>query len=138
MAGSDFLDLDPSTAPSRGRTAWLAQRLRAAIADGTLPPGTRLPAGRALAEELPLARGTVVEAYRRLGEEGLLVTNRGGGTTVRYATPSHLMAPNATGLAVRTAAAQVRAATRCGRIPRAHRPPRPARPWPRASGRPRW
>ena len=78
MIGSDFLNLDPATAPPRGRTAWLTQQLRTAITDGTLAPGTRLPASRVLAGELSVARGTVVEAYRRLGEEGLLVTNHGG------------------------------------------------------------
>lgn len=82
MTGSDFLGLDPTAAPPRGRTAWLAQQLRSAIADGTLPPGTRLPASRAMANDLAFARGTVVEAYRRLAEEGLVVTNHGGGTEV--------------------------------------------------------
>lgn len=85
MIGADFLHLDPATAPARGRTAWLAGRLRAAIADGTLTPGTRLPATRELANDLSVARGTVVEAYRRLSEEGLLATNRGGGTVVAAA-----------------------------------------------------
>ncbi len=82
MTGSDFLGLDPTAAPPRSRTAWLAQQLRSAIADGTLPPGTRLPASRAMANDLAFARGTVVEAYRRLAEEGLVVTNHGGGTEV--------------------------------------------------------
>lgn len=82
MTGSDFLRLDPGAAPSRGRTVWLAQQLRSAITDGTVGPGTRLPASRVLAVDLSLARGTVVEAYRRLAEEGLVVTNRGGGTEV--------------------------------------------------------
>ncbi|ASR36002.1 GntR family transcriptional regulator [Prauserella marina] len=82
MAGADFLQLDPGQSPRNGRTAWLAERLRIAVADGTLGPGTRLPATRVLADELAMARGTVVEAYRRLAEEGLLVTNRGGGTIV--------------------------------------------------------
>lgn len=82
MAGSDFLNLDPSAAPAGGRTAWLADQLRSAIANGALAPGTRLPASRVLAGELALARGTVVEAYERLHEEGLVVTNHGGGTVV--------------------------------------------------------
>ncbi len=92
MLGSDFLHLDPATAPARGRTDWLAGRLRSAIADGALTPGTRLPATRALAGDLSVARGTVVEAYRRLCEEGLLTTNRGGGTVVAAAlggAPAH-------------------------------------------------
>lgn len=38
----------------------------------------------------------------------------------RYATPSHLIASNATGLAAITAAAPVSASTRCGTIPSVH------------------
>ncbi|NNC11812.1 PLP-dependent aminotransferase family protein [Planctomonas sp. JC2975] len=82
MGASDFLQLDSGQAPAGERTAWLASQLRAAVADGRLPHGARLPATRVLAAELGLARGTVAEAYRRLLEEGLLATNRGGGTIV--------------------------------------------------------
>ena len=62
MTGSDFLALDPSMMPGRGRTSWLAAQLRAAVVDGTLAPGSRLPASRELATDLALSRGTVVEA----------------------------------------------------------------------------
>lgn len=95
MNGSDFLALDPAVAPVRGRTAWLAGQLRAAIADGTLAPAARLPASRELASDLSVSRGTVVEAYRRLSEEGLLVTNRGGGTVVALLTsvPAQVAVP---------------------------------------------
>ncbi|WP_453985413.1 MocR-like pyridoxine biosynthesis transcription factor PdxR [Brevibacterium casei] len=92
MTGSDFLSLDPAAAPVRGRTGWLAERLREAIAEGALAPGVRLPATRDLAAELSFSRGTVVEAYRRLTEEGLLSTNQGGGTVVE----AHLGAGTAT------------------------------------------
>ncbi|MFB7842214.1 GntR family transcriptional regulator [Microbacterium sp. NPDC056052] len=85
MTGSDFLRLDPRDAPSRGRTAWLTARIRAAVADATLGAGTRVPPSRELAEELSFSRGVVVEAYRRLTEEGLLVTNRGAGTRIAAA-----------------------------------------------------
>lgn len=90
MLGSNFLNLDPLAAPRRGRTAWLADRLRSAIADGALAPGARLPASRELAGDLAVSRGTVVEAYSRLAEEGLVATNRGGGTVVvhRGASPT--------------------------------------------------
>lgn len=87
MANSDFLQLDAEQAPPRNRTGWLAEQVRDAIMAGTLSPDTRLPASRVLAEELSMARGTVVEAYRRLSEEGLLVTNRGGGTSVAELAP---------------------------------------------------
>ena len=87
MTGSDFLRLDPRDAPPRGRTAWLTAQIRAAVAEATLGSGTRVPPSRELAEELSFSRGVVVEAYRRLTEEGLLVTNRGAGTRIAEAVP---------------------------------------------------
>ncbi|MGW5371806.1 MocR-like pyridoxine biosynthesis transcription factor PdxR, partial [Streptomyces sp. NPDC004011] len=85
--GSDFLQLDIADAPPGGRTAWLADRLRSAIADGRLPVGTRLPASRVLAEELRVTRGVVTEAYRRLSESGQ-IAGRGAGGTVVVAAPA--------------------------------------------------
>ncbi|MER5870898.1 PLP-dependent aminotransferase family protein [Streptomyces sp. NPDC002044] len=84
--GSDFLQLDLTGAPAGGRTEWLAARLRAAIADGTLPVGSRLPASRVLAAELRVSRGLVTEAYQRLAETGQ-VSGRGRGGTVVVAAP---------------------------------------------------
>ncbi|AUS77347.1 GntR family transcriptional regulator [Actinoalloteichus sp. AHMU CJ021] len=80
--GSDFLQLDGSRVRRGERTTWLAARLRAAIADGTLPLGARLPATRVLAVELGFSRGTVSEAYRRLADEGLIQARAGAGSTV--------------------------------------------------------
>jgi GntR family transcriptional regulator/MocR family aminotransferase len=80
--GADFLLLDPTTAPARGLTDWLLNSLRGAIDDGRLAPGSRLPATRALAADLGVSRGVVVEAYRRLTDEGLVGGRSGGGTTV--------------------------------------------------------
>ncbi|GAA5210261.1 PLP-dependent aminotransferase family protein [Microbacterium kyungheense] len=68
-----MLGLDPAEAPPGRRADWLAARLRAAIADGTLAAGSYVPPGRELAADLGFARGTVVEAYQRLVEETLLV-----------------------------------------------------------------
>ncbi|MEU5790014.1 PLP-dependent aminotransferase family protein [Micromonospora purpureochromogenes] len=86
-AGSDFLQLDVGAAPPGGRADWLAGRLRAAIADGRLPLGGRLPASRVLADELGVSRGVVTEAYQRLAEEGQ-VAGRGRAGTVVVATPA--------------------------------------------------
>ncbi|MEV4483023.1 PLP-dependent aminotransferase family protein [Micromonospora coxensis] len=86
-AGSDFLHLDVGAAPSGGRADWLAGRLRAAIADGRVPLGARLPATRVLADELGVSRGVVVEAYQRLTEEGH-VAGRGRAGTVVVAAPA--------------------------------------------------
>ena len=80
--GADFLQLDPASASARGLTDWLVDALRGAIADGRLTPGVRLPATRILADELAVSRGVVVEAYRRLADEGLVSGRTGGGTRV--------------------------------------------------------
>lgn len=93
VVGADFLQLDPATAPARGLTDWLADALRSAIADGRLTPGTRFPATRVLAGELAISRGVVVEAYRRLVDEGLVSGRAGGGTHV-LAQPSRPAPPD--------------------------------------------
>ncbi|MGW0875955.1 MocR-like pyridoxine biosynthesis transcription factor PdxR [Streptomyces sp. NPDC002740] len=85
--GSDFLQLDIGQAPPGGRTAWLTDRLRSAIADGRLSVGARLPASRVLAEELRVTRGVVTEAYRRLAESGQ-IAGRGRRGTVVVAAPA--------------------------------------------------
>ena len=65
------------------QAGWSAQRrlhecLRSAIRHGSLPAGTRLHSSRSLAQELKMARNTVVYAYEQLATEGYLVTNRRG------------------------------------------------------------
>src|SRR5688500_16564833 len=77
-SGSDFLQLNIADAPVGGLSEWLARRLRDAIADGSLPVGSRLPATRVLAAELCVSRGVVTEAYQRLTEDGH-VAGRGRG-----------------------------------------------------------
>jgi GntR family transcriptional regulator/MocR family aminotransferase len=78
----DFLELHHRAAPDKGVTAWLVDALRAAIGDGRLAAGARLPATRVLAGDLGLSRGVVVEAYQRLTDEGLLSGRTGAGTVV--------------------------------------------------------
>jgi GntR family transcriptional regulator/MocR family aminotransferase len=62
--------------------AQLEHGLRAAIRQGRLKPGTRLPSSRALATDLGLSRGLVVEAYAQLTGEGYLEARQGSGTRV--------------------------------------------------------
>ena len=69
-------------APIKERRRALETELRAAIRSGRLAAGTRLPSSRALADDLGLARTTVMEAYSQLQAEGYLVTRRGAGTWV--------------------------------------------------------
>lgn len=52
--------------------------LRQAIQAGAIPAGTRLLASRALAQELGIARNTVVYAYEQLQSEGFLTNSRRG------------------------------------------------------------
>ncbi|MEV4493009.1 PLP-dependent aminotransferase family protein [Micromonospora coxensis] len=83
MDWADFgVDLHLELDATGGRRAGLERALRAAIRDGRLPPSTRLPATRALAAELGLARGTVSAAYDQLVAEGWLVARVGSGTEV--------------------------------------------------------
>jgi len=80
--GTDFLQLDVSLAPLGGLAGWLTEQLRAAIADGRLPMGSRVPPGRVLADELRVSRGVVTEAYQRLIEDGQLAGRGRAGTFV--------------------------------------------------------
>jgi GntR family transcriptional regulator/MocR family aminotransferase len=69
----------------------LYARLRQAILSGSLRPGSRLPSSRALAEELGIARNTVVNAFEQLRAEGYLTGRLGSGTFVSRALPEHLL-----------------------------------------------
>lgn len=60
----------------------LTQGLRRAIVEGRLVAGDPVPATRALADDLGVARGTVVVAYETLVGEGYLVARAGARTTV--------------------------------------------------------
>ncbi|MBB6473911.1 GntR family transcriptional regulator/MocR family aminotransferase [Sphaerisporangium rubeum] len=82
------MQLDIADAPAGGRSGWLAERLRHAIADGRLPVGSRLPASRVLAAELRVSRGVVTEAYQRLTEDGHVAGRGRGGTVVVAAPPT--------------------------------------------------
>lgn len=64
------------------RSASLESALRAAIRDGRLAHGARLPASRTLSADLGIARNVVAEVYGRLAAEGWLETRVGAGTWV--------------------------------------------------------
>ncbi|HVY15230.1 MAG TPA: PLP-dependent aminotransferase family protein [Rhodopila sp.] len=75
-----FLTLSPAAGSPLYRQIYA--RFRAAIADGVLAPGERVPAARGLAAELGLARGTVEAAYALLNAEGYFSTRGQAGTFV--------------------------------------------------------
>jgi len=72
------IDLDGPTPLYRQ----IADVVRARIADGTYPPGRRVPSATALADEFGVSRRTAVDALRLLREAGDVIGVRGRGTFV--------------------------------------------------------
>lgn len=86
---------------------WLAQRLdrsdsqplyrqlhrllQQAILSRELSAGTRLPPSRMLAEELGLARNTVIQVYEQLALEGYVSSTTGRGTFVADTSPDEIV-----------------------------------------------
>lgn len=68
----------------------LKYQLAHLITSGRLPEGTRLPTVRALADRTGVNPGTVAQAYRELGEQGLLEAAPGRGTFVASTLPLEL------------------------------------------------
>ena len=84
-----FTALDRSSATALHRQ--LYNQLREAILSGGLSAGTRLPSTRELAEELALARNTVLNAFDQLYAEGYLARRVGDGTYVSKELPDDLL-----------------------------------------------
>ncbi|MEO6121617.1 MAG: winged helix-turn-helix domain-containing protein, partial [Acidimicrobiales bacterium] len=61
----------------------LAQRLRRAVAAGTVPDGARLPPERSLARALAVSRSTVTAALDELRADEVVESRQGSGTWVR-------------------------------------------------------
>jgi GntR family transcriptional regulator / MocR family aminotransferase len=90
-----LLGLDRTRGPLR---AQLEDQLRDAVRGGRLGPGAALPSSRALARELRVSRGVVVEAYAQLAAEGYLVARQGAPTRVsEAASPGPGAVPAAAG-----------------------------------------
>lgn len=70
----------------------LESGLRAALLDGRLPPGTRLPPARSLAEDFAISRNTVAAVYAQLSAEGWLQSRVGAGTWVSDLVAEHRVA----------------------------------------------
>jgi GntR family transcriptional regulator/MocR family aminotransferase len=83
------LDRDGGDALHRQIEVSIRERIRS----GALPAGIALPPTRALAAELGVTRGVVVEAYAQLVAEGYL-TSRGGSYT--YVSPAATVAARST------------------------------------------
>jgi GntR family transcriptional regulator/MocR family aminotransferase len=80
------LDLKPAGSRESSRT--LHHELKAAILDGRLAAGVKLPATRKSIDVFGVSRNTAAEVYERLVTEGHAVTRHGAGTFVSKKTPS--------------------------------------------------
>lgn len=81
--------------PARDRAVpaqrWLYETLRAAILEGRLRPGARLPSTRDLSARHGLSRGTIVVAFEHLESEGYTESSVGSGTYVSRTLPDDLL-----------------------------------------------
>src|SRR5690554_720922 len=75
--------------PTSGRPAYrqIADHLRAAITNGELAEGAKLPSETELMEQYGVARGTVRQAIMLLRGEGAVVADHGRGVFVRRRPP---------------------------------------------------
>jgi GntR family transcriptional regulator / MocR family aminotransferase len=87
----------------------LYQGFRAAILSGRLRPGSRLPSTRDVADEMNLARNTVMSAFEQLFAEGYLQSRHGSGTFVTNEIPDEMLVP---------VAPEAAALPALGRVPR--------------------
>ena len=87
IGSADFLSLRIEQAPAGAMSGWLVDRIRSAVRDGRLRPDDRLPASRTLAADLGVSRGVISEAYRRLLDDGVVVTGGRAGTLIARAAP---------------------------------------------------
>jgi GntR family transcriptional regulator/MocR family aminotransferase len=96
------ITLAPLTKGGRWSAVLIYEQLRAAILDGRLISGSRLPVERQSAAFFGVSRNTVARAYARLATEGLVQSRQGSGTFVAskrsrtppgHSTASHLPDP---------------------------------------------
>lgn len=81
----------PAPASGASLYRWFYEELRAAILDGRLHPGARLPATRDLARAYRLSRSTIVAAFEQLKSEGYVEARTGSGTYVTPVLPERLL-----------------------------------------------
>lgn len=69
-------------AADRPKWEQIADVIRARIADGTYPPGSRVPSVQKLVEDTGVAVDTAQKVLARLREQGVIYTVRGMGSFV--------------------------------------------------------
>lgn len=111
---------------------WLYEQLRAAILEGRLRPGARLPATRDLAKAYRLSRPTIVTAFEHLKAEGYVEGRAGSGTYVSKVLPDDLLQTERAGERQRLRHRPIRLSTYARRL----KPFRPKREQPARAFRP--
>src|SRR5688572_27701554 len=92
---SGLIDIELQPQAGQTLTRQLYQQLRAAILNGSLPPGLRLPSSRDLARQLGVSRNTVSLVVDQLAMEGYLAISRGRRPTVPAAATAALVSGRA-------------------------------------------
>jgi GntR family transcriptional regulator/MocR family aminotransferase len=94
---------------------------RAAIVDGSLRPGQRIPSTRVLASELGMSRFPVLNAYAQLLAEGYFASRVGAGTVVSSSIPDQLTSTTTPATRLAATLSAQRSAARSGLRPVARR-----------------
>ena len=81
------LGLQPIERHSRDAVRQLVEQLKAAISDGRLAKGMRLPSTRQAQALFSVSRNTVAEVYDKLYSDGFVVARQGSGTYVADTLP---------------------------------------------------
>jgi len=81
------VELDVPPPGSRNASRRIYEQLKAAILDGRLAAGARLPPTRRSEAFFGVSRNTAAEVYERLANDGYVVTRRGSGAYVADRTP---------------------------------------------------
>lgn len=88
---SDWLQQRLEKASGEPAYRQLYRLIQQAILSGRLPGGAKLPSSRALAQDLAIARNTVMHVYEQLAVEGYVDSSTGSGTYVADTTPDRIV-----------------------------------------------
>ncbi len=91
VSSASTLDLGIDRSDSEPIQSQIARQIRDMVLQGRLRPEAKIPSSRALAEDLGVARATVVEAFEQLTGEGYLETRSGSATRVAAELPEDLL-----------------------------------------------
>ncbi|MCS3491564.1 DNA-binding transcriptional regulator YhcF (GntR family) [Arthrobacter sp. JUb119] len=83
MTELEFIKIEPNSGVAPYQQ--IREQILAAIAEGKLAPGTKLPSVRAFSSTLNLAVNTVAKVYKELELQGAVVTRGRHGTVVQAA-----------------------------------------------------